>query len=153
MCTAIKRKAPSAPAQWLHKHGLILYPAMDYGCGYGKDADEYGLDKYDPRFYPEAITGNYQTILCTYVLNAMPNSVTCRERLREMDGLLCQTGSAYITVRRDLGCLTGKTRKGHQYHVLLDLPIVARKHDQYVIYSLKKGEHKSVQVAMVAYGK
>ena len=97
--TAIHRSKPSAPATRLNNAGLIKGRCMDYGCGWGRDAEDFGMDKYDTWFFPRKPRGLYDTILCTYVLNVVP--VEQQEGILEsIRGLLKPGGSAYITVRR-----------------------------------------------------
>ena len=57
--TAITRKKPSLPMRWLAKEGLIpsRIDTLDYGCGKGFDADYFGMDKYDPHFFPNTELG------------------------------------------------------------------------------------------------
>lgn len=51
--TAIRRKDISLPTKFLVKENLIKGMVLDYGCGYGFDADSLGFEKYDPRFFPQ----------------------------------------------------------------------------------------------------
>ena len=133
--TAIVRTSPSAPARRLHGLGLLHGRCLDYGCGRGKDADAYGMVKYDPYWAPGRPAGTFDTVTCTYVLNVVrPEDVPYI--LKDIRTLLAPGGTAYLAVRRDLG---GRTRKGRgtlQRHVVLDLPEVARGRG-YCVYVLK----------------
>lgn len=120
--TAIARRYPSAPARMLHQAGLLKGRCLDYGCGRGKDAKTYGMDRYDPHYHPHKPEGKYDTIVCTYVLNVVdPKDV--RYILKDIHRLPAPGGTAYLTVRRDLGSKAKKGRGTVQQHVSLDLPI------------------------------
>lgn len=99
--TAIARTKASVPARRLFKAGLLKGRCLDYGCGRGKDADTFGMKKYDPTFYPKVPRGRFDTITCTYVLNVVEPGLWPRV-LRSIQGLLAPGGRAYITVRRDV---------------------------------------------------
>jgi ATP adenylyltransferase len=133
--TAIRRVTPSAPARYLYDAGLFKGRVLDYGCGHGKDADTYGMDKYDIYWYPTQPTGQYDTILATYVLNVVPPE-DIPYILQYIRVLLVPGGTAYLTVRRDLG---GRTRKGRgtlQRDVHLNLQVFM-KTSRYCIYILE----------------
>ena len=97
---------------------------LDYGCGFGCDADTFGWDSYDPFYRPREPTGPYDTILCTLVLNVLSRRVRARvlDRIR---ALLADDGRAYLAVARNVP-LGGKLGVRHcvQSHVVLDLPLV-----------------------------
>jgi hypothetical protein len=46
--TARRRTEPSRAAELLVARGLVVGLVLDYGCGYGFDADHFGWDAYDP---------------------------------------------------------------------------------------------------------
>lgn len=120
----------------LRAHGKLKGKALDYGCGKGFDAQYYGLDKYDPHYYPNQPTGQYDVITCNYVLNVVDPSevVVILSKIRH---LLADNGVAYLTVRRDI-VREGHTSKGtYQYNVKLNLPIV-KENSRYCIYKLSK---------------
>ena len=142
--TAISRSKPSAPAQWLYDNRSV--PAdrsvLDYGCGRGKDVDHFYWEGYDPNSPDEElrlpIAGEFDTILCTYVLNVIENEWERKDVLTMIRTLLSKDGTAYITVRNDKKNLNGLTSRGSwQGHIQLDLPIV-RKTSSYIIYELRK---------------
>jgi len=140
--TAIARKAISAPAQWLLKQGLIKSGhGLDYGCGRGFDADELGFDKYDPHYVPEYPSGEYEQVICFYVVNVIEDSKERIELLNNIKDLLTSTGAAYIAIRRDVK-KPGLTSRGTwQDNVVLPLKSI-RKTSTYEIYELKKEEVK-----------
>ena len=102
--TAIKRTNLSAPTRFLEEEGLIVGRVLDYGCGYGEDAKELGFEVYDPFFGFSMPTGKFDTVICNYVLNVVPEEVQ-EEILRDIRQRLKPEGFAYLAVRRDL---TGK---------------------------------------------
>ena len=69
--TAIARRGPSAPMKWLDAHGLIVGRTLDYGCGRGRDAETYGVERFDPHYAPAMPAGWFRTIVCNYVLNVI----------------------------------------------------------------------------------
>ena len=97
--TAMKRSRLSTPARFLIKERLLRGDILDYGCGRGDDARFLKCDKFDPHYHRVKITKQYDTILCTYVLNvcAHPDRV-----IEKVIGLLKDVGTAYFSVRRDV---------------------------------------------------
>ena len=140
--TAITRKGPSSPLLTLEKMGLINGETLDYGCGRGADgrylqSKNIDADSYDPFWNPISLKENqYDTILCTYVLNVIEE--------KEEDGLLSSilsclkpNGKAYLSVRRDVR-RDGPTSRGYQRNVVLDFPVVKNKKNNFCIYELSK---------------
>lgn len=126
--TAIPRRYPSKPLMILIAQGLVQGRILDYGSGREKDyktLQKAGLDveRYDKFYYPKLPVGLFSTILCTYVLNVVEQSER-QDILNDIDSLLEQQGTAYITVTR--WCKTPKwTSKGtFQDFVELNLPII-----------------------------
>jgi hypothetical protein len=147
--TAIKRKTPSRPARILRAMDLIKYPALDYGCGYGKDAEWLGCNGYDPYYHPTFAKRNYKTILCTYVLNVIECEHARREILHDIDGLLHHDGCAYISVRTNKNNLKGLSKRGTwRGRIILDLPIVYRC-SGLIICCLRKGESNCRMKAVI----
>jgi len=106
---------------------------LDYGCGRGKDADTYGMEKYDPYFFPALPDGKFNTILCSYVLNVVSKQDEKRV-IRKVLSLLEPGGCAYFTVRRDVK-EDGITSKGtYQRDVVLNFKSVAKKNGKFEIY-------------------
>lgn len=73
---------------------------LDFGCGYGFDADEVGADKYDIHFFPDKPEGRYRIITCIYVLNTLGEELQ-EPILEDILGMLELDGFAYVVVRRD----------------------------------------------------
>ena len=154
--SAIKRRNPSAPARWLVNDGRLNYSSrrirvpgghnitkikatlnktirvLDYGCGFGRDADEYNWERYDPIYFPEMPSGYFNHILCTYVLNTV-NPIKHVDIIEDVLDKLTPGGSAYFTVRRDIT----EQKKGRgciQYPVYLDDMKSIREISKYEIY-------------------
>ncbi len=108
--TAMKRNKLSLPMEYLDRSGLIYGRSLDYGAGYGYDADVLGMDRFDPETFPSQVCGKYDTITCIYVLNTLGEAVERRKVLESIQALLNDNGVAYIAVRRDKRELTGKTQ-------------------------------------------
>jgi len=135
--TAIARRALSGPARFLAGAGLITGRALDYGCGRGTDAQRLGIDGYDPHWRPEQPAGRYDTILCSFVLNVIPDEDTRALVLQRIRDLLAPGGIAYVTVRNDRAALNGWTgRNTWQGLVVLALPIV-RSNSGWTMYRIQ----------------
>ncbi len=109
--TAITRKTLSLPTAWLLEQGRITGEALDYGCGRGYDADFLGMDKYDPHYAPEMPTAQYDTVICNYVLNVIPEELDRIDVVNRIRHYLKPGGVAYISVRND-SFTEGYTSKG-----------------------------------------
>jgi SAM-dependent methyltransferase len=134
--TAMTRSKPSLPMLELEKRGLLTGRMLDYGAGKGLDADHFGMEKYDPTFWPQRPTTTFDTITCNYVLNVVPPDAE-DEILADIEDLLAPGGTAYIAVRRDVK-EDGLTGSGtYQRWVSLDLPILAEKKGAFLIYVLE----------------
>jgi SAM-dependent methyltransferase len=148
--TAIARTKVSAPTKFLlreaHIQKLDDSRVLDFGCGKGYDADVYGFDKYDPAFFPDYPTGQYDYIICNYVLNVLTKEDEA-DILEQIDELLKPDGVAYISVRRDKCYKNGKltseghfTRRGtYQRHVELKLESV-KSMGGFQTYAMYKGD-------------
>lgn len=161
--TAIKRKKLSAPMKYLLDNKYLElennYYQLDYGCGHGFDADYLGMDKYDPYYYPEGkvkmipgflystpIQKHYNLITCNYVLNVLETKKDATKVIEDIQSHLKVGGVAYLTVRRD-SFQSGKTSKGYQWHVDLDLPSVYKRSGGFEIYKLTKLD-KDVKITL-----
>jgi hypothetical protein len=134
--TAMGRKKPSLPMQELKKRGLLTGRMLDYGAGRGFDADHFGMEKYDPTYWPKRPDHRFDTITCNYVLNVVPPEAE-DEILADIEELLEPGGTAYITVRRDVKG-AGLTGSGtYQRWVSLDLPILADRRGAFTTYVLE----------------
>jgi hypothetical protein len=134
---AIKRPKPSAAATIIVSRGLARGRVLDYGCGFGFDADHYGWDSYDPYYRPVLPEGPFDTIVCLSVVNALSRNNRARV-LGRVQELLTEDGKAYVAVPRDLP-KTGKLGINHslQNYVLLTLPSIYAD-DSLEIYEMVK---------------
>jgi ATP adenylyltransferase len=104
--TAIARKGASAPLKYLLKKGLVKGRVLDYGCGRGADVcalqrKDYEVYGFDPFWNPIDIDGLFDTVLCTFVLNVVPEAEQ-RVVLVSLLSHVKEGGTAFVTVRRDL---------------------------------------------------
>jgi len=106
--TAITRRggtaAVSAPLRWLDDHNFINGPVLDWGCGKGQDVvwlrNSYGYDPcYQPTLPPAGEV--YNTVLCTYVLNTIPDYFARAEIIAEALEYLASGGWLYVTIRSE----------------------------------------------------
>ena len=84
----------------LTQDNINRFAILDYGCGKGFDADYYGLEKYDPHYFPEfPTTGKlYDFIFCNYVLNVVEEHIEA-DIINKMSSLLLPEGRAFLSVR------------------------------------------------------
>ena len=127
--TAKDRDKISYPARILIEQNLLKGNILDYGCGFGSDVDfikkkGYNITGYDPYYFPEKPQGQFDTIICFYVLNVlMPEEQT--KVLMDISTLLKPKGKAYFAVRRDLkqgGFRIHKLHKKPTYQCIVKLP-------------------------------
>jgi len=119
--TALRRNKVSAPSKILFNEGVAPYGStvLDYGCGYGFDANTYGWDKYDPGFSLEMQYHSYRVIVCNYVLNVV-DVRTADDIINHIKSLIHYTkGMAYITVRNDIKGLI-KSARGTMLHDVIE---------------------------------
>ena len=134
---AIPRSYPSRGAQMLEERHLLQGRILDYGCGFGFDADHYGWEAYDPYYRCQKPSGSYDTIVCNHVLNMLTRG-TRTKVLHDIQQLLSQLGTAYLIVPRNIPS-TGKAglRKRMQNYVVLTLPTLFEGR-QLAIYQLQR---------------
>jgi hypothetical protein len=135
--TAVKRDKQSRAAELLTGLALVKGRVLDYGCGFGFDADHCGWDAYDPYYRPRDPEGPYDTILCTLVLNVLSRARRARV-LAHIQSLLTHDGHAYLAVSRNVP-VTGKLGIHHslQNYVVLTLPLVFAD-EKLAIYDLRR---------------
>lgn len=133
--TAITRKKPSVPTRYLIEQGLIKGRTLDFGCGRGFDAQYLECESYDPNYQPNMPEGEFDTIICNYVLNVVDKGVEF-EILRQIWNKLKVGGTAYISVRRDQ-----KLSKSEQRYINLhELETVHEQNNQYQMYKMVREE-------------
>ena len=145
--TAIKRSMPSAPAKAIAEEYLIekkTLRVLDYGCGFGKDAEYYeflghDVDKYDvnPPFNdPIDPTNRYDLITCTYVFNVIENPMQRMALLHTLLKFRAFGGILVVAVRRDVKN-DGPTSKGWQGNVTLPGETLVLVKGRYEIYTFE----------------
>jgi SAM-dependent methyltransferase len=106
--TAISRSNPSTPCQILYGQNLIRGKVLDFGCGRGADylylkdngIDAYAYDLYYFPLHHIFEMRNFDTILCTYVLNVLPPEER-KAVVKSVIKRLGKNGIAYFTLRGD----------------------------------------------------
>ena len=135
---AMKRKNPSKAATVLQELNVISDNVLDYGCGYGFDADYFGWEKYDPHYFDDYPTKQFDTIVCNYVMNVV-SSRTRQEIIENIKELLTEDGKAYLTAPRNIpvgGKYSGYQRRPQNYVTLSLNSIYCDKNIE--IYELNK---------------
>ncbi|PQO28816.1 hypothetical protein [Blastopirellula marina] len=121
---ALRRGTVSFAAQWLMDTRRIEGRTLDYGCGFGMDADHFSWDAFDPYYRPQPIEGVYDTIVCNHVLN-MLTRCSRQKAIEDIQRRLSNGGTAWLIVPRNIP-KSGKIamRRRIQNYVLFDLPSV-----------------------------
>jgi diadenosine tetraphosphate (Ap4A) HIT family hydrolase len=127
--TAIKRTDLSVPTRYLLQHELLKGKILDFGCGFGFDTDElkkqgFDIVGYDYYYRPDYPCGQFDTIICNYVLNVLEPYAQA-EVLMNVSNLLKPTGTAYYAVRRDIeeeGFRLHAIHKQYTYQCNVKLP-------------------------------
>lgn len=143
--TAKERTDISFPSRWLMKNGLLKGKVLDFGCGFGKDVEvlrSKGMDvtAYDRHYAPEYPDGQFDTIICIYVLNVLLPEEQAMV-LMQVSRLLKPTGRAFFAVRRDVEKEGFRMHRLHkrltyQCNVKLGFPSVLRS-ESCEIYSYR----------------
>lgn len=133
---AIRRETVSKTAQFLQEHRLLRGRVLDYGCGFGLDADQFGWEAFDPHYRQKVPEGRFDTIVCNHVANMLTRE-SRRKLFQAIQALLTAQGRAYISVSRKIP-KAGKLalRKRIQNYVVLTLPSVYCD-DELEIYRLE----------------
>ena len=104
--TALHRRGPSAPLKLLLERHAVVGRVLDYGCGHGADVQYlaslgYEVVGWDPRWAPTLPEGEFDTVLCTYVLNVVPKKTADRVALEARSYLNNgpSGGKVFYTVR------------------------------------------------------
>jgi 2-polyprenyl-3-methyl-5-hydroxy-6-metoxy-1,4-benzoquinol methylase len=135
---AVRRGTVSKTARFLVENELARGRVLDYGCGFGFDADHFGWAAYDPHYRQKLPEGLFDTVVCNHVANMLTRH-SRREVLFSLQALLAPRGRAYVSVSRKIP-RAGKLamRKRIQNYVVLTLPSLYRD-DELEIYRLGAG--------------
>jgi len=138
--TAIVRKKPSVPMQWLHNNSLLKGRVLDYGCGRGFDVKYYKIDGYDPRWNVKLKKRKYDTITCNFVLNVVW-PIEQFQIIDHIKHLLKKNGKAYFTVRRDIKKGYMVNRGNYPQRIVeLEFNSVCHKAGRFEIYEYQKNK-------------
>ena len=85
-----------------------LYDVLDYGCGYGFDANYYKWDKFDPYYFDNYPSTKFQNIVCINVLNVVSKKIR-QEIITNIKELLNDNGIAYLCVPRNIPIKPGES--------------------------------------------
>ena len=117
--TAIYRKTLPMPVMAALKAGYIKGNILDYGCGHGAVkkllGQKYKVTNYDPHYFPDWPKGEFDTVLCLYVLNVVSMD-TRRNVMRGVRYFLKPGGTAVIAIRtpEDISAAKKPTWKKYQ---------------------------------------
>ena len=135
---APKRKFESKASKILKSLDVLKGSIIDYGCGYGYDADLNNWDKYDPYYFDKKIEKLYDTVVCINVLSAISSKIR-EETIDSIREILKDDGFCYFCVPRNIpikGKLSGYNRRPQNY-VVLTLDSIF-KNDEIEIYKFSK---------------
>jgi len=118
--TAKERDKLSFPMNWLKRNNLLKGKILDFGCGFGTDADilnksGFDVNKYDKFYFKKFPKEKFETITCIYVLNVV-DVWEQSEILMSISNLLEPNGKAYLVVRRDI------KKEGYRTHFVHKKP-------------------------------
>ena len=135
---AVRRETVSSTARFLDEHRLLRGRVLDYGCGFGFDADHFGWEAFDPHYRQRLPDGLFDTVVCNHVANMLTRD-SRQELFRALQARLRPQGKAYVSVSRKIP-KAGKValRKRIQNYVVLTLPSLFRD-DELEIYRLETG--------------
>lgn len=134
---AIRRETISQTAHILNGRGLLQGRVLDYGCGFGFDADHFGWETFDPHYCQTIPKGLFDTIICNHVANILTRS-SRHQLFQKIRDLLTLQGKAFISVSRKIPRI-GKMaiRKRIQNYVVLTLPSIFLD-EELEVYRLEK---------------
>ena len=135
---AIKRKNPSKASLILKDLKILSNNVLDYGCGYGFDADLNSWEKYDPYYFDSFPKKKFKNIVCVNVLNVVSSKIR-KEIITNIQNLLENDGVAYLCVPRNIpvcGKYSNFQRRPQNY-VILSLDSIY-KDKKLEIYKLDK---------------
>ena len=137
---ALKRKNPSKAATIFNKLNLLNGDILDYGCGYGFDADFFGWDKFDPYYFDNYPNNVYDNIVCINVINVVSSKIRLAI-INNIKELLKPNGIAYLVAPRNIpveGKYSNFERRPQNY-VILSLKSIY-KDKNLEIYQLNKND-------------
>lgn len=117
---AMNRKNPSKAASILNELNLLKENILDYGCGYGFDADYFNWEKYDPYYFDNYPKQKFNNIVCINVINVVSSKIR-KEIIENIQELLEDNGKAYLVAPRNIpkkGKYSNFERRPQNYVVL-----------------------------------
>ena len=93
---AVRRETVSKTARFLDGHRLLRGRVLDYGCGFGFDADHFGWEAYDPPYRQKFPDGLFDTVVCNHVANMLTRDSRW-ELFRALQALLAPQGKVSTT--------------------------------------------------------
>lgn len=115
---------------------------LDYGCGKCHDINNlfFKSEGYDPHYRPELPAGQYETILCNFVLNTIESNFNRAIIIQKILDLLSPAGTAYISVRNDVKKLIGLTKLGTWQGYIIPPGKLIHSCPSYRLYRLTKND-------------
>ena len=135
---ALKRKNQSKASTIFKQLNILSEDTLDYGCGYGFDADYNKWNKYDPYYFDNYPIRKFKNIVCINVLNVVSSKIR-EEIITNIQELLEPNGIAYLVCPRNIpikGKYSNFQRRPQNYVILTLNSIYKDKNLE--IYELKK---------------
>ena len=135
---ALKRKNQSKASTIFKQLNILSEDILDYGCGYGFDADYNKWNKYDPYYFDNYPIRKFKNIVCINVLNVVSSKIR-EEIITNIQELLKPNGIAYLVCPRNIpikGKYSNFQRRPQNYVILTLNSIYKDKNLE--IYELKK---------------
>jgi 2-polyprenyl-3-methyl-5-hydroxy-6-metoxy-1,4-benzoquinol methylase len=118
----VNRGTVSFGAEWLVSRNLVQGRVLDYGCGFGFDADYFGWEAFDPYYRQQKPEGQFDTIICNHVINMLTRASRAA-LLDSIQKLLTETGVAWLIVPRNIP-RTGKVTMRKRIQNFVHLSVV-----------------------------
>ena len=146
---AMNRKNPSKSSCVLSSLNVLTNDVLDFGCGYGFDANYYNWEKFDPYYFDNYPNKKFKNIVCINVLNVVSKKIR-NEIISNIQELLEDSGVAYLCVPRNVpikGKYSGFERRPQNYVVLtLNSIYIDKSIEIYELYKNSEYQDNTINI-------